>query len=277
MVLKNIHCGFSPTAILYNRRLQEFHHFPRKPKHEDVGQTFFVSFLPIPPVPRHQPLRSGQPSLPTVPTGPSFTPAPARPCPAPSPGGTCSPGSRLSSPWASWRQPGVLLPHRARPAWATCQQRGAHHFLLQSPHIPAITPWRLPSPCGHSIHPPTASDRAPRRAVALRRILGCTVQYRFARAVCTSSGAISRAWCAHPSSTSILEGAPLVFRPLSVAAFSPQVCSHLGTRVLLSLLRQPQGGGRGEQRVSQGPWILLNCSAADSPCEHGAWTRHFPV
>lgn len=130
--------SFSPIATLGNRGLQESHHFPRKPKNEDVGQTCFVSRLPSLAGPAAAPLRAGQsalrPHTSLVHRGLRPGLVPLRP-----PGQTSSLGSQLGSPWLSssarasggpWGPATRTVPGQP----CASRQRGGSHLR------PAVTP-----------------------------------------------------------------------------------------------------------------------------------------
>lgn len=136
----------SPAATLYNRGLQEFHHFPIKPKNEDVGQTCFVSRLPSPSGPSAALLR--QASLPTVPTGPhcphtSPVPSGLQPglVPPLPPGQTSSCRRQLGSPLAKQQRSGLggslgsCHTHSAGTALCHLPAGVAPTSSLQSPQI----------------------------------------------------------------------------------------------------------------------------------------------
>lgn len=242
--------SFSPIATLGNRGLQESHHFPRKPKNEDVGQTRFVSRLPSLAGPSAAPLRAGQsalrPHTSLVHRGLRPGLVPPRP-----PGQTSSLGSQLGSPWLSssarasggpWGPATRTVPGQP----CASRQRGGSHLR------PAVTPDCLqalpllllslpaPPPPSSSVRPSACSHRASSHD---RAALLCDVM----PAPCGSSKAVPRAWArGHP----LLGPSHALRDPPGRRYFlwpvpSPRARSRLGP--------VPRSAGRrqGEQGVSQ--------------------------
>lgn len=206
--------------------MQEFHPSPIKPKNEDVGQTFFVSFLPslsVLPTPAAL-LQSGQ----------------AAHCPH-TPLTHCRLQLALSHPFlpvrfphpeASSALPWLITAGDVGPATHTvqgqpcaiCQPRGAQPFFPAiAPDWPAIAPLCLSLPASllaqQFTHQPTATELPGR--------VHCIVQ-------CFALAPVSRARA---------RGRPLLCRGtvrflwssshFLVPVFPITGYSHLGTRVLL--------------------------------------------